>query len=137
MPQSNNESNVRGMPSFWQNHTVDPPIPWEEWSDLFQLAITAKEKVDIKNSLNPIERYYPDPPALENRTEKESENQRKERLVQKRYDDEEAASIRTVAKGFKGMRIEEADKKLRSTLHLALENERKKSSDKNFFQRVL
>ena len=41
MAQSNNESNVRGIPPFWQNHTVDPPIPWEDWSNLFHLAIIA------------------------------------------------------------------------------------------------
>ena len=67
MAQSNsNESNLRGIPSFWQNHTVDPPIPWEEWSDLFQLAIIAKENIDIENLLNPSERYHPLPPTLEN-----------------------------------------------------------------------
>ena len=47
MVQSNNESNVRGIPQIWQNHTVDPPIPWEDWSDLFHLAIIAKENIDI------------------------------------------------------------------------------------------
>ena len=51
MAQSTNESNVRGIPLFWQNHTVDPPIPWEDWSDLFQLAIIAKENIDIENSI--------------------------------------------------------------------------------------
>ena len=51
MAQSSNESNVRGIPPFWQNHTVDPPIPWEDWSDLFQLAIIAKENIDIENLL--------------------------------------------------------------------------------------
>ena len=76
MTQSNNESNVRGIPPFWQNHTVDPPIPWEDWSDLFHLAIIAKENVDIENVLNPSERHS-HPPTLENPTESESENQKK------------------------------------------------------------
>ena len=47
MAQSNNESNVRKIPPLWQNHTVDPPLPWEEWSDFFHLAIIAKENIDI------------------------------------------------------------------------------------------
>ena len=83
MAQSNsNELNVRGIPSFWQNHTVDPPIPWEEWSDLFQLAMIAKENIDIDNLLNPIERYHPHSPVLENPPENETETQK--HLVWKR-----------------------------------------------------
>ena len=113
MAQSNsNESNVRGIPSFWQNHTVDPPIPWEEWSDLFQLAIIAKENIDIENLLNPTERYHPPPPTLENPPENESDAQKTSRIErniqeQKRFDDEE---IKLETKKFNGMRLEEADK---------------------------
>ena len=120
-----------GIPSFWQNHTVDPPIPWEEWSDLFQLAIIAKEKIDIENLLNPSERYHPLPPTLENPPENESDAQKTSRIErnireQKRFDDEEMASIKSETKKFNGMRLEEADKKLRSILYLALGNEGKK-----------
>ena len=78
MVQSNNESNVRRILSFWQKHSVDPPIPWEECSDLIQLAINAKENVDIKNLLNRTEKHHAHPPALEIE-ENESENQRKAR----------------------------------------------------------
>ena len=81
MAQSNsNESNVRGILSFWQNHTVDPPIPWEEWSDLFQLAIIAKENIDIENFLSPTEPYHPLPPTLENPPESESDSQKTSRF---------------------------------------------------------
>ena len=77
MAQSDsNEPNVRSIPSLWQNHTVDPPIPWEEWSDLFQLAIIAKENIDIENLLNLTERYHPLPPTLENPPENESDSQK-------------------------------------------------------------
>ena len=131
MAQSNsNESNVRGIPSFWQNHTVDPPISWEEWSDLFQLAIIAKENIDIKNLLNQSQRYHPLPPTLENPPENESDAQKTSRIErnireQKRFDDEEMASIKSETKNFNGMRLE-AVKKLRSILYLALRNEGKK-----------
>ena len=64
MAQSNNEFNVRGIPPFWQNHTVDLPIP-------------AKENIDIKNLLNPSERHHHQPPNLENPLVGETENQRK------------------------------------------------------------
>ena len=80
MVQSNNESNVRGIPSFWQNHTVDPPIPGEDWSDLFHLAIIAKENIDIENFLNPSEKHHPQPPNLENPMDGDTDNQRQSRM---------------------------------------------------------
>ena len=129
MAQSNsNESNVRGIPSFWQNHTVDPPIPCEEWSDLFQLAMIAKENIVFENILNPIERYHPHSRVLENAPENETETQKTSRMErnireQKRYDDKEMASIKLETKRFNDMRFEEAVKKLRSILYLALGNE--------------
>ena len=138
MAQSNsNESNVRGIPSFWQNHTVDPSIPWEEWSDLFQLAIIAKENIDIENMLNPSERYHPLPPTLANPPENESDAQKTSRIErnireQKRFDDEKMASIKSETKKFNGIRLEEMDKKLRSILYLALGNEGKKTFGQNF-----
>ena len=127
----NNECNVRGIPPFWQNHTVDPPIPWEDWSDLFHLAIIAKENIDIENLLSPSDRHHPQPPKFENPLDGETENQRKSRIdrnvqEQRRYDEEETASIKTETKKFNGLRLEEADKKLQSVLYLALRNEGKR-----------
>ena len=138
MAQSNNESNVRGIPPFWQNHTVDPPIPWEDWSDLFHLAIIAKKNVDIENLLSPSERHHSHPLTQENPTENESQNQRKvgiERKIQdqRRYDDGETASIKSKTTKFNGMGMEEpADKKLGSILYLPLENEGKRISGQKF-----
>ena len=128
---------MRGIPSFWQNHTVDPPIPWEEWSDLVQLALIAKENIDIENLLNPTEQYHPLPPTLENPPENKTDSQKTSRLErnireQKRYDDEEMVSIKSETKKFNGMRLEEADKKLRSILYLALGNEGKKIFSQKF-----
>ena len=130
MAQSNNEY-VRGILSFWQNHTVYPAIPWEYWNDLFLLIVIANENVDIKNLLNPIKRHPSQPPVLEDPTENKSENQRILRLErnigeQKRYDDQAATSIKSETKQFDGMRIEETDKKLCSILYLALGNKRKR-----------
>ena len=137
MAQSNNESNVRGTPSFWQNHTVDPPIPWEEWSDLFHLTIIAKENIDIENLLNPSERHHPQLSRFENPMDGETDNQRQSRREintqeQRRYDEEESASIKSETKKFNGMRLEEADKKLRSVLYLALGNEAKRIFGQKF-----
>ena len=116
---------------------MDPPIPWEEWSDLFQLAVIAKENIVIDNLLNPTERYDPPPPQLENPPEGETETQKLTRLEkniceEKRYDEEEKASIKTDTKRFNGMRFEEADKRLRSILCLALGNKEKKIVGQQF-----
>ena len=105
-----------------------PPIHWEDWSDLFQLAIIATENIVIKNILNPSERHHPQSPILENLTDGETDSQRRSSMErntqeQRRYDKEESASIKSETKKFNGMRLEEADKKLRSVLYLALGNE--------------
>ena len=103
MAQSNNESNVRRIPPFWQNHTEDPPTLCEDWSDLFHIAIIAKENIDIENLINSSERHHSQPPTLENPTDNESKNQRKLRTdrniqEQRRYDEVETASIKKVTK---------------------------------------
>ena len=61
----------------------------------------------------------------------ETDNQRQSRMdrnaqEKRRYDEEESASIKSETKKFNGMRLEEADKKLRSVLYLALGNEGKR-----------
>ena len=67
----------------------------------------------------------------------ETDNQRQSRLdrnaqEQRRYDEEESASIKSETKKFNGMRVEEADKQLRSVLYLALGNEKKKIFGQKF-----
>ena len=81
MAQSNNKSNVRAIPPFWQNHVVASPIPWEEWSNLFHLAIIGKEKVDIENQPNLSERHHPRPPTQTSSTENELKVQRKTKIL--------------------------------------------------------
>ena len=51
---------------------------------------------------------------------------------QRRYDEDESASIKTETKKLNGMRLEEADKKLRSVLYLALGNEGKRIFGQKF-----
>ena len=69
-----------------------------------------------RNLLNPSERHHPQPPNFENALDGETENQRKSRMdrnvqEQRRYGEEESASIKTETKNINGMRQEEADKK--------------------------
>ena len=116
---------------------MDPPIPREERSDLFHLAIISKENMDIINLINSSERHYPQPPNLENPTDSELYYQRKSRIdrniqEERRYDEEETVSIKTETKKFNGMRMDEVDKKLRSILYLALRNEKKRKIGQKF-----
>ena len=53
-------------------------------------------------------------------------------MAKKCYDEEDSASIKTETKKFNGMRLEEADKKLRSVLSLALGNEGKRIFEQKF-----
>ena len=49
MAQLSTDLNLLGIPAFWPNHTVEPPTQWTNWIDQFQLAIIAKENLDIDN----------------------------------------------------------------------------------------
>ena len=55
MVQSSFDSNLRGIPAFRPNHTVEPPTQWNNWIDQFHLAIIAKENLDIDNLKEPVE----------------------------------------------------------------------------------
>ena len=110
MTQSNsNESNVRGKPSFWQNHTVDLQIPWANWSDIFHCALIAKENIDIKSLLIPKERPIPQLPFLKNPPANEAENQKTARLDRKIRKQRDMTMIKAETKQFNCLRIEESD----------------------------
>ena len=82
MAQSN-KSNLRGIPAFWPNHTMEPPHSWTHWSDQFQLTIIAKENLDIDNLSG---REVPEVqfPILEQSTGSELENERASREARNR-----------------------------------------------------
>ena len=90
-----------------------------------------------KNLLRPVERHQLKQPALENPPNDKTETQKKtacfDRNIrgQKRFDDEELASIKAKTKRFIGINIGEADKKLCSILFLALEKKAKETLFKN------
>ena len=94
---------------------MDPTIPWEEWSDIFQLAVIAKENLDKEKRLNPIERHQPKPHILEKPQDSELETQKT--AHSDRYFQMQKIGINEGRnEQFNGMRIEEADKKLQSIL---------------------
>ena len=70
MAQSN-DSNVRAIPPFWPIHTLEPPHAWTQRSDQFQLAIIAKENLDLE-SLHKLKTPETQIPILEQATGSES-----------------------------------------------------------------
>ena len=130
MAQSN-ESNVRGIPSFWPNHTVELSHSWTQWSQQFQLAIIAEKNLDI-DSLNGPEVPETQIPILELTTGSESDTDRTSRETRnknamKQYEAAEEKRINEEKRKFNGLRRTEADKKLHSILFLALWSEGKGS----------
>ena len=55
MAHSSTDSNLRGIPAFWPNHTIEPPTQWINGIDQFHLAIIAKENLDVDNLKEPLE----------------------------------------------------------------------------------
>ena len=135
MAQSN-DLNVRGIPSFWLNHTLDPPHAWTQWSEQFQLAIIAKENLDLE-SLHGPEIPETQIPILEQATGNETDTEtaireNRNKNAMKQYESAEDKRINEEKRKFNGMRRTEADKKLRSILFLALGSEGKRvCSQKN------
>ena len=83
MVQSTADSNLRGIPAFWPNRTVEPPTQWNNWIDQFHLAIIAKENLDTDNLKKPLEGETTIP-VLEGAQESETDPQRKTRRPNKK-----------------------------------------------------
>ena len=129
MAQSN-DSNVRESPPFGPNHTLEPPHAWTQLSDQFQLAIIAKENLDLE-SLHGPEIPETQIPILDQTTGSESHTERVNRETRiknamKQYESAEEKRISEEKRKFNRMRRTEADKKLRSILFLALGSEGKR-----------
>ena len=129
MPQSN-DSNVRGIPPFSPNQTLEPPHAWTQCKDQFQLAMIAKENLDIESLRGP-EIPEMQIPILEQATDSESDTERANRdnrnkNAMKQYESAEEKRINEEKRKFNEMKRTEADKKLRSILFLALGSEGKR-----------
>ena len=91
------DSNLRRIPVFWPNHTVEPPTHWSNWIYQFHLAIFAQENIDIDNLKDLLESET-DIPILEFAQGSEKETQKKAREVRikevkKVYDNAEDEKI--------------------------------------------
>ena len=126
MAQSN-ESNLLGIPSSWPNHTMKPPHSWTQCSHHFQLAIIAKENLDIDSFDGPEVPETQKPileqaPGSELDTERVSRKARNENAL-KLCKAAQEKRINEIKKTFNCMRPSEADKKLRFILFLAIGSE--------------
>ena len=115
MAQSSTDSNLREIPAFWPNHTVEPPTQWINWIDQFHLAIIAKENLDIDNLKEPFE-LETTMPMLESAQVSEKEQQRKAREARNKesmrvFEHTEDKQIQEENRKFGGMKIYEADKR--------------------------
>ena len=131
MAQSTTDSNLRGIPAFWPNHTVEPPTQWNNWIDQFHLAIIAKENLDIDNLKEPMEGETT-LPILEGAQESETDQQRKAREARNKetmrvYEHAEEKRLAEEKRKFGGMRRYEADKKSKVNPILGLRSGRQKS----------
>ena len=116
MAQSTTDSNLWGIPAFWPNHTIEPPTQWNNWIGQFDLAIIAKENLDIDNLKVPLE-LETTIPILEGAQESETDPQRKAREARNKktmrvYEHAEDKRLAEEKRKFRGMRRFEADKKL-------------------------
>ena len=104
---------------------------------MFQLALIAKESTDINNFLIPLEILKPEILKLEEEPQNESISAKTERLARNveernRFNDSENARIKLEIMTFNGMQMDEADKKIRTMLYLALGSEGKKFFSQKF-----
>ena len=63
---------------LWPNHTLEPPHVWTQWSYQFQLAIIAKDNLDLE-SLHGPEIPETQIPILEQATGSDSDTERANR----------------------------------------------------------
>ena len=150
MAQSSTDSNLRGIPAFWPNHTVEPPTQWTNWIDQFRLAIIAKESLDIDNLKEPLEQETTIP-ILEGAQDSENEPQRKAREAWNKkfiriYEQSEEKRMLEEKRKLGGMRRYGADKKSKIDPIPGLVSWRKESvfsktpkdeSSNNLFQVIL
>ena len=40
-------SALAGLPSFWDHHETPPNIEWENWWDIFIVAVNAKHSISV------------------------------------------------------------------------------------------
>ena len=130
MAQSSTDSNLRGIPAFWPNHTVEPPTQWINRIDQFHLAIIAKENLDIDNLKEPFELETTMPmlesaQVSEKKTTEESQGGQKQRTNASFRTQRRQTHTRREPK-IRGHEEIRGRQKVRSILYLALGAEKKR-----------
>ena len=104
---------------------------------MFKLALIAKENIDIDNSIKPLEFLKPEILHMKEELQNEPTTAKTERLARNAEErssinDSENSRTKLETKTFNGIRVEKADKKIRSMPYLALCSECKRVSSQKF-----
>ena len=46
-PSSTSSSHLVGLPAFWSDAVANPPMDWDKWFNLFQVALKAKYSISV------------------------------------------------------------------------------------------
>ena len=60
--QSDDRTDLLGVPVYWETVSAEPPFPWETWVRQFFLAISIKEGCDPNVLLSIQDPVFDDPP---------------------------------------------------------------------------
>ena len=74
--------NPLNINSFWEKASAEPPLEWSKWVALEELAVFAKDGIEIRNLLREkSEVTLPSEPILEVEIQGETDEQRRNRDV--------------------------------------------------------
>ena len=111
---------------FWERASAEPPLEWNKWAAILEMALFAKDGIEIRNLLRAKPQLVEpsEPPVYEVKIAGETESQKKNRDMrnqEKRVGWEKhvikAREKRVLCNSF---RLDEADAKVRSYLFLCL-----------------
>ena len=61
---SSSSSHLVGLPVFWSDAVANPPLDWDKWFDLFQVAIMADYSISITELTRNVDQQNPKVRAL-------------------------------------------------------------------------
>ena len=110
---------------FWERASAEPPLEWTKWAAIMEMAVFAKDGMEIRNLLRPKPQHAdPVEPVYEIEIQGETDAQRKNREVrnQEKRVGHENHVIKAQEKGVlcNSYRWDEADARVRSYLFLCL-----------------
>ena len=127
--QQDSQKNPLSINPFWERASAEPPLEWSKWPAIVEMAVFAKDGIEIRNLLgDKPELVDPPEPILEVEITVERDAQRKNREVrnQEKREGWENRCLKACENGVLCNSVEwdEADAKVRSCLFLSTEGQR-------------